>query len=274
MRKKKKILKIIKYVGIGIFVSMLLCLCIASCKKTNAEEIEIDYRNYNLLVSIEDSNLTSGVFEGHLVVVATITSNQLDFVSIDLSYPDFTCYENDLLNGPYESYGATGIIASNLYFVQSEDDYPSSSYSIIGASEYNTYLQWNNGGMYDAGYGVGVATTEVSDAYSEGVEFGKEQAQKDFTRTLNSALFQKDLTIASLQDDIDYYRGIINSGSTPWGSFKSLLGTIFIYPIKFFKEGFDVDFFGVNLGGLIIGLGLLGISLAIVGAVLGKRASS
>ena len=40
---------------------------------------------------------------------------------------------------------------------------------------------------------------------------------------------------------ISHYQQIINSGTSAWGSFQSLLGTIFLFPIKFFKEGVDGD---------------------------------
>lgn len=90
------------------------------------------------------------------------------------------------------------------------------------------------------------------------------------------------LTINSLNEEIDTKNALINDlygelnspENTDFTNLTALLSNISTYPIKFFKEGLNVEVWGINVGSVILGVFMLSISLTVIGfiaTVTGRR---
>lgn len=271
--KKLKKFKIIKWIGLILILAYTTILSIGACNSYyNASEIPVNYLTYQAVVKIESVYLINGVYEGHCEIMFKIEDNNLINYN-DSMYPDFYCDEADLLSGPYETYGATELKRRKWYLIQYSNNQnlnEITQFTIIKASEINTFYQYWINENYNLGYSAGANDTE-QEIYENGYNNGLQQATQNYLRGLNEQKAQYEATIQAQQQQINELTDTINSGRTPWGSFKSLLGTIFLFPIRFFKEGLNVEIFGVNVGGLMLGIGMIGIILAILGIILGRR---
>lgn len=274
-KKKKKILKIIKYIGWACFLTAIILVGIGSCKKTNALE---PINNYSIYTNM--GQLT-GVSNNNTLYTLDFTGTRIYYYyngtnyEITNRYHNYVFYldSNDLQNEVDETLKINinelqiGTIVLFGGFVDNDNE----AYYINRITTISRYLDKITDTAYSDGYTVGINATDLIGAYNEGKEKGLEEAQSNYLNSLNQNNDYWQEQYNSIVADRDYYRNLYNSGQHPWGSFTSLLGTIFLFPIKFFKEGFNIDFFGVNVGGFIIGLGLIGIILAIIGLILGRR---
>lgn len=272
--KKKKIAKIFKVIAKILIIITGVILIWTNCKKAHAEEPSLNYGNYNMIVEINTSDYDneSGLYTGYMTVIATIDVANINYIYIDSTLaPDYTADEANLLAGPVETYGASEITLDNIYFVRTQEQYTeeATNYNIIAASEINTYYQY-----YVAETRSNAYASALSDNKEEIFKEGEAKGIRDTLDKANYDKAQAALTyitqIKDLQTQLANAQATINSGGN-WANLKNLLTLIFLFPIRFFKEGMDVNLFGVNIGGFILGVFLIGITLAIIGFILGRR---
>ena len=272
--KKKKLAKIFKVIAKILIVITGIILIWSNCKKAHAEEPPLNYGSYDMIVFINTSERDNEGLEGwtgQLVPLATIAVNEIEAIEIYLDYPEYTCEEASLLSGPYETYGATEIQAGTIYLIQTEEGYDESTltYTIIGASEINTYYEYYTADTRSNAY-ASALTDNKEQIFNEGVAKGIRDTLDKAEYDKQQAAFTYMQQIYDLQQQLRNAQNTINNGGN-WANLKNLLSLIFIFPIRFIKEGMDVDLFGVNVGGFLLGVLMIGITLAIVGLILGRR---
>lgn len=266
---KKRIFTILKVVGFILLICVIVTMFIGSCKKTYALT---SYPNYNYKYVGIINNKTQ-VDSNYYQCSFAMTNYYNGDEWVEGNNGDLTGLEVfiQIVLDTSDGLGISNanVTNGNLYMVKgsvaSGDRY--NIYSITTITIYNRVL---TNDIYTNGYDIGLSST-TSDAYSQGYSSGYTSGYNSGSSELNSQKNYYEGVIDSQNQDIQYYQNIINSGSSPWGSFTSLLGTIFLFPIRFFKEGFDVDLFGVNLGGFIVGVGILAISFLILGVIFGGK---
>lgn len=106
-----------------------------------------------------------------------------------------------------------------------------------------------------------------NDSFNKGVEQGKiDGYKKGYQSGFDVGNVRLDKYKVQAEEDKilygkqEYIRGQ-NDASLSEFTFSNLLSTIFLFPLTFIKEGLNVSIFGINIGGVI--LGLVALSLVI-----------
>ena len=271
-KKKKRLTKIFKYIGYSFILITLILLLISSCsKKTNA----FDYGNYNLVWTFDEK---IDIDDNQIAVLFYVRNGGTDIVAADYGTfvnVDFTG------NTQYNSLAYNEVYISEVIQAYDSNNY---LYYVIGSLQsiepFNDYLndQYNNAlsESYVNGYNTGI-NSNSTEIFNAGIDKGKnDQYQIDYDNFNNQIkvindnhqIIVDDLTqqIADLNEQLDD-NGAVNL------KLRTFLSYLFTFPIQFFKEGFNVDLFGVNIGGLIVGLMMFGITFTLLGVLLGKRGS-
>lgn len=273
--KNKKIkhifAKVLKGFGICLLILMIILLIVGK-KKTNALS-SYDSYNYKYIylltnkdISSNDSNyyIFDGTILGYFNGNEWVNGEPEVMRHIDI-YAQVVLDSSDGLGISQANVNVGNIYLIKGNLITAQDRY--NVYSVTTLTIYNRVLTSN---MYNDGYSSGLDSNQT-ESWQQGYDTAITNLEQTYLTALNTATQTYNDTIASKDAEIASLREQINSGTTSWGSFQSLLATIFLFPIKFFKEGFNVELFGVNIGGLIIGIGLIGITIALLGVILGKR---
>ena len=232
----------------------------------------MDYGDYNAVVLITQVDLEEDDYNGYCYLIAEIYGSVLlvndDYVDV---VSDFTADSNVLLLDNDVEYASTSIESYELYYVTNTGSLDSLVFT--HASKVYTYNNWyvNNQiySYYNEAYSNALNAT-YSEAYNQGFIEGQrnsdlatESALYNQKIAYESIIANKDILITDLQEQLA-------SEDFSFGSFKELLGAIILLPVRFFKEGLDVELFGVNVGSLIVSIGILSIVITIVFFIIGK----
>lgn len=274
MKKKKKniLVKILKFIGVILLLLSFLLLLVG--KKTNALS---SYDNFNYRYAVVISNITQN----------EVISGYHQCTISELLYYDGQEWSNDtsedlrgfdiLIQTVLDVSDGLGISFANVHngqFYLIKGVIVDDSFRIYSITTIEIYLDKLTTDLYNQGYSIAVSDNSqgnVNGAWQQGYDTASSDILQSYTDSLNSIQSLYNQNLQEKQEEINSLREQLNSQDVQWGSFQSLLATIFLFPIKFFKEGMNVDLFGVNVGGLIIGLALIGIMVAVVGLILGKR---
>lgn len=270
--KKKKVYKILKRIGQALIIIISIILIANNCKKAHAEETPINYRSYNMIVSIDDRYYDTGITTGHITVLATVTPTEITYIQVESNtIPEFIADDADILSGPTETYGATEILYGHIYFIQTNEQYTYANdyYTIIGASELNTFYKYIMAQTRSEAY-ASALTDNKETIYNEGYDNGVRDTADSANQQMALAKITYQTQIADLEAQLRNAQATIEAGGT-WANLKNLLSLIFLFPLRFFKEGMDVNIFGINIGGFILGIFMIGLTLTIIGIILGRR---
>lgn len=231
--KKKKIFKFI--ICLILFVVIGGCTIFGTSRKANADYIEELPAGYNLMfiVTLQESTLD---FE--VAIIYDIEQGPIYHEAyITLSRPEYADFTGYFTQGAIYFGSGSYVMNGELTLV--------APYWDLSFEEYSYSLSHYNDALND-----------VNIQYQNQIQA--------IISDYGNQLAAKDSIISQLTTSL-------NSNKPSWGNFTGLLGTIFLYPIRFFKEGFDLQLFGVNVGHLIVGIGMLGITIAIIGIILHGR---
>lgn len=270
--KKKKIFYILKKIGIGLIILIGLILLTNNCKKVKALENIENYNIYTNVGQISNINNTGTIYDIEFTNEKIYYYYNGNF-EYQQQYTRYTFYfnSNDLENEISETLkiDITELKKGTIIFFCGFVDNETQVYYIERITTITRYLDALTNTTYDNGYISGTDTSNPNEAYNKGIADGKKQQQLIDNQTLQDTIASYDNQIASLTDALN--NEINSNGGNNWIGFKNLLGLIFMYPIRFIKEGMDVNIWGVNIGGLILGLLMIGITITIVSIFLGKR---
>lgn len=270
---KRKIFYILKKIEIGLIILIGLIVLTNSCvKKTKALENIENYNIYTNVGQISNINNTGTIY------TIQFTNDRIYYYyngnfEYQEQYTHFTIYfnSNDLENEINETLKIditelkTGTIVFFGGFVDNETD----TYYIDRITTITRYLDALTSRTYNIGYISGTDTSNPNSSYNKGIADGKSQQQEIDNQTLQETIASYENQIETLTKSLN--NEINNNGANNWISFKNLLGLIFMYPIRFIKEGMDVNIWGVNIGGLILGLLMIGITITLISIFKGKE---
>lgn len=254
---KKRILK--KILGIGLFISVILILCICS-SKTKAELIEgypvMTYADYNYIVNIEEidfitdqENYASGQS------ILKIINNKL-IQDNSLTLENWQNTSGDQIN--------TGIyllkldIQGNL-ILKAE---PLNTY-------YNTMINNQSEFYYQNGYDTGTSTN-ASRAYEAGYIKGSQEYAEEYQLAIENLEQQHQEELQTARDE-SYQLGIeyAQSHTINQPQLYDMLKQVALYPVLIFTQGLDIDIFGINIGGLLLGIFMIALMIIIIRLVIG-----
>jgi len=146
-------------------------------------------------------------------------------------------------------------ILTDLYDVRYNDGYTAG----VNATYSSAYEQGYNQG-YDGGY---------KDGDDHGIVTGRSEYAVGTTKY--NAIFQAGEDVGEERGYSIGYQKAINDGVTGGSAFYNMLKNIATYPVRIFSEGLDVEIFGVNVGGFLLGVAMIFIVVTIIKLVLGGR---
>lgn len=141
-------------------------------------------------------------------------------------------------------------------------------------------IKWNYW-IYDnmTVYNEYISSNQVKD-----LENALAQQQKEFNKEIFNYQVQIDNLNETIQNNLDNYNSSIpvikdnaynqgyqeglNAGASSDFTLRTLLGTIFNYPLLILTEGLNIEIWGINLGGLILFILCIGIVWIIIKLIL------
>lgn len=247
MLKRKKAFKIL------VFLLTILGGIMLPNFVFNAVE---DYENMNYVIFIEGEDVETNksyirilynIYEGRDIVFyenSDITYINNNVTSYNLLGWDQTLYcVNAIING-------NNIIISDIYYYDEFLPHVNNIYYSEGyINGYNNGINENNDIQYNEGYNNG---------YNEGYNVG---SSNGYNNGYNEGL------------TIGYNNGYMEGQTSSEDNFSllSLLSLILMYPFKVIALGMDVNIFGVNVGGLIIGLLAIGLVIGLISIFRGGK---
>lgn len=253
----------IKKCIVFIICIFIMIFSIISNIPVNADSVNITYQPFTHLVyCIEIVSPTYIDFR----VYATIDQNGvMSYSASTYSVSWDLSAENTNANGVYFEEG-------QVYLVKYDGDYVQVNFSIL----YDEYLGQYYESGYWAGYNTGLGETEQG-AYDNGLERGKDLGYASGYENGYSdgdadgqALYQYGTTGYQTIFDAGKDAGIdigknmqIDDPVESEHAFYQMLRQIARYPVDIFTTGLNVDIFGVNVGGFLLGIGVVAIILTI-----------
>lgn len=266
--KWKKIIKIAIYSLLGL---LIILIGFTACKKTNALTSYNNY-GYQYIGTIND-------------MLEYDNDNKEAYLSLQYSYHDgkwnqytddnytlrhyIITIQNTLDYSDGLGISMASVQENNTYLFKGIRNSADETYQIYSITTITIYQNVLTSDIYNQGYETGMDANN-QEAWEQGKQQGLNEATNNYNQTLDTITNQYNAGLQAKQDQIDTLQDLVDGNTTPWGSFKSLLGFIMTFPIQFFKEGLDVDIFGVNVGGLIVGVGILLVLLTIIGFIFGR----
>lgn len=267
MRRLKKLFKIIP----------VIVLIIGSCLiglNVRGYDYQIDgfsYSPYKYIVRVDDLvlDVDNEISAIDCTFFASLNGNSVTYYinpyqdRIDYDESDYLATYNELID-------STTFLVGEYYFVDDNNEL-----ILHHCCLFNVYYNYLLYSSYNNAYALGVSVNS-EEGISKARDEGYAQGIKDRNKAVDDAIRQTNLnnqdTINYLNSEIERLNGLINDSNPNWASFKNLLSTIFMFPINFFKEGFGVEIWGVNIGYFIIGLFMIFITLTII--AFAKRGST
>lgn len=164
--------------------------------------------------------------------------------------------------------------SGNLFNVESTtDDYQELNiYSSIYNVGYNQGATEVGEASYQQGVRYGTEITEQyysegNDGYSEIFSDGQEAGRNEYAYGTGKYW---NIYNAGKDDGVQIgYNRAIDEGVAPDSNFYLMLRQVAKYPVEIFTEGLDVDIFGVNIGGFLLGLGMVVIVITLLRKIRG-----
>lgn len=262
---KKFFKKIFVFLVIGF---VIMAGILSNFVKVNADVGTIEYNEYNYLINVFELNYQDDFYLYN--VIAVIDNNQLDYVGGD--------------NVGYSWKSDWQITAEGVYLVSAtagESQLGNAYYYLIITlcTPYESYLATYDNYSYTYGYSEGLskgreygyneAVEEYNDYYGEGGEgyeyiygLGETAGSSDYAYGTEGYW-----TIYNAGKDYGYSAGIdyaTRHDLTEGSAFYNMLRQIAMYPVEIFTTGLDVDIFGINVGGFLLGIGMVALIFTII----------
>lgn len=253
MCRKKKL-----FFAIGAFLFILMLpmfIILFGGFKVKATEItQIDYSTFEKVVYV----VSSDSWERNCTVLFNISDNDR-LVYDSLQTQVIIIDEDGNLN------------VGSCYLIQLVSD--GSYYDYTNYMQFDSYLNYFVSQSYQSGfrdgYASGVSVTDSGDAYNAGVSYGVSSANANWQGQYDS-MYSEMLEYARTQWQAGYDAGVDNTHTedlTIW----SLFTTIIMFPIRILTEGFNVELFGVNIGGFLLAFIAISLVLIAIKFFLGKK---
>lgn len=230
----------------------MLLLAFSLPTKTNADSIE--YNEYNYLVNVYELNYDNDFYLFN--VIASIQNNILIYVDGD--------------NTGYAWKSDIDISQVGLYLVNASSLEPVLNFyyylQLNQVISYQTYIANVDNFAYTTGYSNGFIDGNA-DGYDTGYDLGYNEGLESQSSSHYSDGYSNGYDTGY---DLGYNAGINAQIPQQQFSLFSLLGVIFLFPFKLLALGFDIDIFGVNVGGLMIGCIIIFFIMAIIGIAKSK----
>ena len=128
-----------------------------------------------------------------------------------------------------------------------------------------TQINTSQVSLYNLGYQDGIQSTfgDHQEALDDAYQSGKIAGENEFAygSVGYTAIY-----------DSGYYDGYRDGESHPLNEngFYTMLKTVALYPVQIFTDGLNVDIFGVNVGGFLLGIGMLALVFFLLRKFLGR----
>lgn len=259
MRRLKKISSIISVIALIIGS----CLIGLNVRGYDYQIDSFNYSPYTYIVRLDDlvDDGNDRIIALDVTYYASLLGNSVTFFispyqdRIDYDEADYLATYNELID-------TTTFVEGEYYFVNDQN----SNY-LANCSPYNVYYNYMIYSYYGSGYSVALETyndATIQQAFNDGYDKGTQYTQSAVDDAIRQTNALNQDVINYLQSEVDRLNGLIDEDNPNWASFKNLLSTIFMFPIKFFKEGFGVEIWGVNIGYFIIGIFMIAITITLI----------
>lgn len=250
IKKRKKFV-------IGLVLVVIIIIGFICCSiKPKALAFEIDYQDFDYVCGVSHTEVDSSDLLVDLEIIAMIQNNKLVY-EID------SIGSARLINGdPRE------ILVDNVYLIK----YDSQGGIIQRYALLDDFIADSNGYYYENGYSASVTDTP-NQSYDNGYNIGYEEGLLVGIETQNSIISDKNSTIAQQQETINDLTEALQESDKgfKFATFGQLMSAIVSYPIQFFKEGLNVEVFGINVGAFIVAIVLISVTIGVIGIVLHGR---
>lgn len=149
---------------------------------------------------------------------------------------------------------------TNRVITDGYDTYVYEYYDALGpinTAFYQSDLMNNIINFYDPD---NLGLSSYQSAYKQGYDTGVAMGSQD-SKYYQSLYESAQLTIDELHEQLNDPTNFDNL------TFYNLLSNISMYPVNFFKEGLDVEIFGVNVGNVMLGVFMITLTISLAGII-------
>lgn len=232
----------------------------------------------NIPVNADSVNITYSPFTDFVYCYDIVDSYHIEFIVYAEISDGIMVYESSPYLDEWElsaentHVGGSYFVVGNVYLVKRNADIVDVGFSVL----YDTYLGMYYDSGYWSGYNVALDATE-QEIYQSGLDRGESLGYSsgkldgyDDGYADGQALYQYGTTGYQSIYDAGKEAGIVIGRNQQIDdpvesdhAFYQMLRQIARYPVEIFTTGLNVDIFGVNVGGFLLGIGIVAIILTI-----------